>query len=112
MTAPTPFLFLHVTFPDLETARALATTCVETHLAACVNIIPQAHSVYMWEGKTQCEPEVIALFKTTPQHVEALQTAIKQQHPYALPVFIQIPTQSTDSATVDWLKIHLAISER
>jgi len=35
---------------SLEEARTIANSLVESHLAACVNIIPQIESVYRWKG--------------------------------------------------------------
>ena len=41
------------TFPDAASARQIGTLLVERQLAACVNILPGAESVYRWKGNLE-----------------------------------------------------------
>lgn len=41
------------TCPDEKSARSLANAIVNEKLAACVNIIPNVTSVYMWQEKLE-----------------------------------------------------------
>ncbi|MFN6044870.1 MAG: divalent-cation tolerance protein CutA, partial [Verrucomicrobiota bacterium] len=63
-------------FPDIDSARQIGTLLVERQLAACVNLLPGAESIYHWQGKVESAPEVLALFKTTkalwPEFEQAL----------------------------------------
>ena len=40
-----------VTAPSLEVANQLARGLVTEHPAACVNVLPQVMSTYVWEGQ-------------------------------------------------------------
>lgn len=52
-----------VTASSLEEAKTLAKGLVAGGLAACVNLIPQVSSIYMWEGKLEESSEVIMMIK-------------------------------------------------
>ena len=51
-----------VTFPDLQTAKKIATAAVDQRLAACANLLP-VESIYRWQGEIVDEQETAALFK-------------------------------------------------
>ncbi|MBW2401113.1 MAG: divalent-cation tolerance protein CutA, partial [Deltaproteobacteria bacterium] len=54
MAAPeTELCAVLTTAPDEGIAAMLARTLVEERLAACVNLIPGARSIYRWEGALQ-----------------------------------------------------------
>jgi uncharacterized protein involved in tolerance to divalent cations len=54
-----------VTASSAEEAKALAKGLLSGRLAACVNLIPQVSSMYMWEGKMEESSEVIMMIKVT-----------------------------------------------
>ncbi len=81
------------TFPDMEKARQIATQLVELRLAACVNLLPGAHSIYRWEGKIETADEVVGLIKTTPELYPTLEENLKQLHPYEVPEIIALPVE-------------------
>jgi len=66
-------------------ARALATSLVEDHLAACVTIVPGLQSVYRWQGAVESAGEWLLLIKTGATQVEPLLAALAERHPYAVP---------------------------
>jgi len=59
-------LVVLTTCPAAEAAEALAEQIVEARLAACVQVLPQMTSIYVWEGEIQKEGEVLLLIKTLP----------------------------------------------
>ncbi len=69
------------TFPDLETARTISRTLVEEHLAACVNLLPGAESIYHWEGSVVEQTEVVAIFKTSTIHRGKFQQRLIELNP-------------------------------
>lgn len=73
---------------SIAEAENLAEMAITDKMATCVNIIPQALSVYAWEGRIEKSHECLLLFKTSRGRLENLQTWIKTQHPYALPAII------------------------
>jgi periplasmic divalent cation tolerance protein len=80
-----------ITINSLEAAQILARKIVTARLAACVNIIPQVQSVYMWEGDLQQDSEVMLMAKTRQDLVPQLTTFVKENHPYQVPEVIAAP---------------------
>ncbi|MEO8043702.1 MAG: divalent-cation tolerance protein CutA [Spartobacteria bacterium] len=76
------------TFPDAATARRIGRQLVEEKCAACANLLPSVESIYWWEGKVENGNETLVLFKTTPDRYEALETTLRQLHPYEVPEII------------------------
>lgn len=92
-----------MTFPDETTARQIATTLVERQLAACVNLVPGATSVYRWQGKVCTEGEVAGLAKTTQARLPALKEALRQLHPYECPELVAWEAVDGLEAYLDWV---------
>jgi periplasmic divalent cation tolerance protein len=84
MTAPpqgTEAVVCLVTAPP-EDAGRVATAMLERELAACVNIVDSARSLYRWEGKLQDEREALLIIKTTHAAVAPLEELLREIHPY------------------------------
>ena len=86
-------LLVLTTFPDAVTARRVGRQLVEECCAACVNLLPAVESIYRWEGKVEDATETVALFKTTADRYEALETTLRQLHPYEVPEIIALPIE-------------------
>lgn len=96
-------LLVLTTFPDGDTAGRIAREIVQAKLAACVNILPAAQSVYMWQGKECTETEHIALMKTTAGGYAALESYIRSHHPYELPELIATPITTGLESYLGWV---------
>lgn len=83
-------LLVFTNLPDVESARALATTLVEQRVAACVNVLAPCQSIYRWEGKLEEAEEVTLLIKTSAARYAALEEAIRAYHPYELPEIVAV----------------------
>ena len=79
------------TFPDVATARRIGRQLVEEHCAACANVLPAVESIYWWEAKVEEASETLVLFKTTGDRYPALETTLRQLHPYEVPEIIALP---------------------
>ena len=79
------------TFPDAASARRIGRQLVEEHCAACANLLPPLESIYWWEGKLENANETLVLFKTTADRYPALETTLRQLHPYEVPEIIALP---------------------
>lgn len=89
------FLF-YTTMPSLKGAQELAQTAVSQKLAACVNIIPQAISIYEWQGTIEQTEECILLLKTSIDKGYELFKFLKENHPYEVPaIFYRDVTASS-----------------
>jgi periplasmic divalent cation tolerance protein len=91
------------TLPDAETASKLARNLVEMRLAACVNILATCQSVYRWQDDVQVDGEVPLIIKTTVELYPALETYIRQQHPYDLPEIIALEVAQGLPDYLNWV---------
>jgi len=91
------------TFPDAENARHIGTALVERQLAACVNLLPGATSIYRWEGNVCHETEVVALIKTTERARGRLEAALMDLHPYDCPELIFVPLAGGAARYLGWV---------
>lgn len=103
-------LLCFTTLPDAEAAAQLARELVEARLAACVNILPPCRSVYRWQDVVQNEAEVPMVIKTTTERYPALETYIRQKHPYKLPEIVAVQIAHGLPAYLDWLAAESAAS--
>ncbi len=97
-------LLVLTTFPDIDTARRLARQIVRANLAACVNILPRAQSIYRWEGEEHEDSEHVALIKTTASSYPGLESHLRSHHPYELPEIIAVPITRGLEDYLTWLK--------
>lgn len=95
------------TCPDMEIAETLATALVEERLAACVNILPGARSVYEWQGKVEKEQELVLLIKSRSDRLNALETRLLELHPYELPELIVVSLVGGLAPYLLWIETQL-----
>jgi len=92
------------TFPDSEKARQIGTIWVESQLAACLNLLPGAESIYRWEGKTESSSEILAIVKTTRSRLPALEASLRELHPYELPEFLIVSPEGGSAEYLAWVR--------
>ena len=101
---PETTLIVFTTLPDPGSAKALAGQLVQQELAACVNILGKITSVYCWQGEVQDDTEHQLVIKTTQARYDALQTWIREHHPYELPEIIAVPVARGLPDYLDWVE--------
>ena len=89
--------------PDADSAQRLARALVGEGLAACVNVLPGARSIYRWKGEIHEDAECLLLAKTDGAHLTALINAIEDNHPYDCPEVIALPIAEGSTAYLRWL---------
>jgi periplasmic divalent cation tolerance protein len=94
-----------------ESAHALAKTLVEQRLAACVNILPGARSIYRWQGKMEEAAEWLLVIKSRRDLFPQLREAIAKAHSYEVPEVIALPVVDGSEAYLAWLDRELAHSD-
>jgi periplasmic divalent cation tolerance protein len=97
-------LVVVTTVPDRDQAEAIARALVEERLAACVNILAPATSVYRWQGTVETAEEVPLLIKTVRARLEALVGRLRALHPYALPEVIALPVAGGLPDYLQWVR--------
>lgn len=96
-------LLVLTNLPDADAAAALAARLVEKRLAACVNVMAPARSVYRWQGKVEDAQEVPVLIKTSAARYGELEAAIRELHPYELPEIVAVPIAHGLPAYLAWV---------
>jgi periplasmic divalent cation tolerance protein len=92
-----------------EDARRIARHLVEQRLAACVNVIPQATSIYRWKGEIQESPELLLIIKSSRPLLAALQRELARVHPYEIPEIISLPIIDGSHQYLAWLDSELRL---
>ncbi|KAH8235699.1 hypothetical protein KR032_005708 [Drosophila birchii] len=92
-----------VTTPDRESAKKLAHSIIERRLAACVNIVPQIESIYLWEGKVTEDNEYLLMIKTRTERVDELSKFVRENHPYSVAEVISLPIRNGNLPYLKWI---------
>lgn len=99
-------LVIYITCQDREEAEKIGVALLKKRLVACVNIIDQAHSMYLWPpGKNRIEvaTETILLCKTLESKWNALEKEVLKLHSYTNPMIYAIPVTHVRKKYYDWL---------
>jgi len=97
------FILVLTTAGSEPQAQEIGRALVERRLAACVNVLAPACSIYRWEGRVVEEEERLLLIKTTERRFEAVRLAIHELHSYQVPEVIALPIQGGDATYLAWL---------
>jgi periplasmic divalent cation tolerance protein len=95
------------TTDTMDSAQKIASALVQSHEAACVNIVPGIRSVYRWEGKECNDTECLLFIKSSADKFEAVRTTIRRLHSYEIPEIIALPITAGDSSYLNWLRASL-----
>jgi periplasmic divalent cation tolerance protein len=97
------FLLVISNLPDRDSAETLAAALLQSHAAACVNILSPCKSVYRWQGAVEEAEEVPVFIKTTVACYPAAMQLIERHHPYDVPEIIALPLHGGSPAYLQWL---------
>ena len=87
----------------LEAVRRLARELVEARLAAGVNILPGAHSVYRWQ-KNVCEAaEIVLLAQVSRAAFADFRAHVLARHPHEGPCITAVPITDGNAAFLRWI---------
>ena len=97
------FVLVLVTAPDLNTARRLAKAALKARLVACANLVPKVESHYWWKRRIENSLEVLIVYKSITERLDALEKLVVAAHPYDTPEFLVLPIGSGNERYLDWL---------
>ncbi len=86
-----------------EEATRIAEVLVSKQLAACVQILPEIKSIYVWKGEVQREPEVLMLAKTVRGKFADLDREVRAIHSYETPEIIALSVVEGSAGYLKWL---------
>lgn len=98
-----PIRFIYMTAASLEEARRIGGELVSAKLAACVNIFPQMHSIYAWEGRINEDAEVVMIAKTTQARSTELMAKVKSLHSYSVPCIVSLAVEDGYPPFLEWI---------
>jgi periplasmic divalent cation tolerance protein len=86
-----------------QQALDIAHALVQRRLAACVNVLPVARSIFRWKGRVQQDSEFLLLIKTLAANFDAVRAAIKELNAYELPEIAAFSAARVDEAFAAWV---------
>ena len=86
-----------------EEAEKIARVLVEARLAACVNIVPGARSIYRWQGAIESAAECLLIIKSSRQIFARLCAALEKAHSYQTPEVLAVPVTEGAPNYLNWL---------
>ena len=87
-----------------EQALDVAHALVRARRAACVNIIPNVHSVYRWKGRVCDDGEMLLIVKTRASQFEAVRETIQRVNTYELPEVLGYRVDMASSGFASWIE--------
>jgi periplasmic divalent cation tolerance protein len=102
---PVELIIVYITAPSEEAGMLIANRLLEMRLAACVNIVPGIHSLYIWKGELTRDDEVLLICKTRADlFSEHFVPAVMEIHPNELPEIIALPIVKGNQGYLDWVR--------
>ncbi|MBM3513624.1 MAG: divalent-cation tolerance protein CutA [Alphaproteobacteria bacterium] len=98
------FLMVYVTAANQAEALGIARGLVDAKLAACVNVLGDATSVYRWQGKVEEATEVVLVAKIRGDAFDPVAAKIKSLHSYDVPCIVAYPMAAADAPYLAWLR--------
>ena len=102
-TANTRHYLILSTCPNKKTGNAIARALVHERLAACVNLIPVAQSIYRWKGKVESAKEILLVIKARAADYKRIESRLQTLHPYTLPEVIAINIARGSASYLAWI---------
>ena len=100
---PSDTIVVLMTAASFEEATRIAETLVDSRLAACVQVLSEMQSIYLWKGKVESAREVLMIAKTTSANFEGLQSRVRALHSYETPEIIALPIVAASEDYLEWL---------
>src|SRR5580765_8468350 len=92
-----------MTASSFDEAARIAEVLVNQKLAACVQVLPEMQSLYVWKGEVQREREVLMIAKTVRSNFELLERQVRAMHSYETPEIIALPIVAGSERYLEWL---------
>ncbi|HEY2797591.1 MAG TPA: divalent-cation tolerance protein CutA [Thermoanaerobaculia bacterium] len=94
-----------------EQAIDVAHALVRSRRAACVNIVPNIHSVYRWKGRVCDDGEMLLLIKTRAANFDAVRETIHKVNTYELPEVLGYRVDWASPGFSSWIE-KMTVSRR
>ena len=96
-------IYIFWTCRDAEEAKRVARALLEKRLIACASILPQAESLFRWDGKVEEAREAKVLLKTRKGLFEQVAEVIRKLGSYETPEIVEIEAGRANPAYLEWV---------
>jgi len=96
-------IIILITAASKKEADKIAKALIKNRLAACVNIVAGALSLFWWKGKVDRAREALLVVKTRKEKFSKIVKLVKSLHSYEVPEIIAIPIVSGFKAYLKWI---------
>jgi periplasmic divalent cation tolerance protein len=87
-----------------QQALDIAHGLVRNRAAACVNLLPNTHSVYRWKGQVFDDDEYLLIIKTRAGNFELVRDTIHKLNTYELPEVLAYRVDGSSAGFADWIR--------
>ncbi len=108
----TDYIQVITTAEKREDIQKIAKEAVGKRLAACAQAIGPITSTYWWENNMEEAEEWLLIMKTHRDLYKALESAIKEIHPYEVPEIMALPVIDGNRDYLNWLDMEIVKRER
>ncbi|MDR2734077.1 MAG: divalent-cation tolerance protein CutA [Spirochaetota bacterium] len=100
----TDAVFAYVPCTDHAEAESIGRALLGEHLAACINIYDNMHSIYHWQGALEESREAVLIIKTRKTLAERIIRRVRELHSYSVACILIFPALTGNSEYLDWLE--------
>jgi periplasmic divalent cation tolerance protein len=86
-----------------EQALDIAHALIRNRQAACVNLVPNVHSIYRWKGRVCDDGEFLLIIKTRASEFSGVRDTIQKINTYELPEVLAYRVDDSSPAFSDWI---------
>jgi periplasmic divalent cation tolerance protein len=86
-----------------DQALDIAHALLRNRQAACVNLIPNVHSIYRWKGRVCDDREFLLIIKTTAAQFDGVKQTIQEINTYELPEVLAYRVDDSSDAFASWI---------
>jgi len=87
-----------------EQAIDIAHALIRNRQAACVNLMPNVHSIYRWKGRICDDGEFLLFIKTRAREFDAVRETIQKMNTYELPEVLSYRVDGSSPGFAAWIR--------
>ena len=97
-------IVIYCTVPNKKVAKDITTTILKHKLAACISMIDNVKSKFLYDGDVCEEKELLLMIKTRRTNYGKIKLVIEEMHPYTVPEIIALPVVDCSEDYLQWIE--------
>tara|TARA_A100001015_G_C15036830_1_gene736850 strand:- start:2028 stop:2357 length:330 start_codon:yes stop_codon:yes gene_type:complete len=98
------FIVISTTFSTKQNAKCISKKILNEKCAACIQLIPNITSFYIWKDKIESNKEFLLNVKTTNEMKDKIVEIIKDYHEYEIPQIISYDFRIDNENYKEWFQ--------